>query len=337
MQFKLPPVLYNQKGDVRTVGFELEYSNVGVEESVQVIQQLYGGTVQKENRFKQKVNGTLLGDFTVEFDLTLLTEKRYKKLFETFNIHIEDVKFGNGTLEDEIEENLERVIAKVFPYEIACPPVPCNHLHQLEKLREELYRHHAEGTNSFPTNAFGTHINVETPGTDTGTLIAYLKAFLLLYPWLLEIGKTDLARKISPFIDPYPDGYVALVLDHGYKPDMEHFVTDYHAFNPNRNRPLDMYPLIASQKSEMLTQFKDLGKVKARNTFHYRLPNSSVAQPEWTLAEEWNNWIHVEELANDPARLALLSEEYLALKERTFIGFEGKWAKKMKQELLPDS
>ncbi|MEJ8803870.1 amidoligase family protein [Pontibacter sp. H249] len=330
MQFKQPPVLYNKEGKLRTVGFELEYANVGIEESVQIVQDLYGGSIHKENRFRQKVQHTKLGDFTIEFDLALLTEKRYKKPLESLNIHIEDVKFSNGdTLEDEVETALESLIGKVFPYEIACPPVPYTQLGELEKLREALYQHHAEGTDSFLTNAFGTHINVETPDTDTDTLLSYLRAFLLLYPWLLEIGHTDLARKLSPFIKSYPATYTALVLSPEYQPSLEQLILDYHTFNPDRNRPLDMYPLFAALESDLLDQFENLGKVKARKTFHYRLPNSSIAQPGWTLAQEWNNWVAIEELANNRKKIEALSLEYLALKGDTILGFDTKWVKRI--------
>lgn len=333
MAFKHPPVLYNDKGELRTVGFELEYTNVSIEDSAQLVQKLYGGTVQKENRFKQQVTGTKLGDFTIEFDLTLLTEKRYKKVFETFNVRIEDVRIGNGTLEDEVEETLSNLVGKVFPNEIACPPIPCTQLEEIEKLREELYKLHAEGTESFLTNAFGTHINVESPSLDTDTVLTYLRAFLLLYPWLLEEGRTDLARKISPFIDPYPVAYIDLVLNPIYQPDLEMFIQDYHTYNPDRNRPLDLYPILAFLKKDMLEQYTKLGKVKARNAFHYRLPNSSIAQPDWSLAQEWNNWIRIEELASDREKIAHLGEEYLSLKAHTLIGFDTKWIKRTKQWL----
>ncbi len=333
MKFKHPPVRYNETGALRKVGFELEYTNVSIDASAQLIQQLYGGTIRKENRFKQEVKDTRLGDFIVEFDLALLSEKRYKKVFETFHVHLEDVKIGNGTLEDEVEETLSNLVGKVFPNEIACPPVACTQLEEIEKLREALYKLHAEGTQSFLTNAFGTHINIEAPSLDTGTLLTYLRAFLLLYPWLLEEGRTDLARKISPFIDPYPDAYTELVLNPSYKPNLEVFIQDYHTYNPDRNRPLDMYPILAFLKKDMLHQYTKLGKVKARNAFHYRLPNSSIAQPDWSLAQEWNIWVRVEELAGDREKIAQLSEEYLSLKAHTLIGFDSKWVKRTKQWL----
>ncbi len=326
-------MLYNEKGNLRTVGFELEFSNLGIAESVQLIQQLYGGRVEPQNRFHQKVVGTSLGDFTVEFDLTLLTEKNYRKVFEKFNINLEDVKTGNGTLEDDVELLLEGIVGKIFPYEIATPPVPCTQIGQFEKLRQALYEHHAEGTKAFPTNAFGTHINIETPATDTETILRYLRAFLLLYPWLLQVGDTDLARRVSPFIAPYPEAYATLVLSPAYHPDLAILIDHYHRFSPNRNRPLDMYPLFAALKKDILSTYKDIGKVKPRETFHYRLPNSSVSQPDWSLAQEWNNWVAVEELANDPEGIAQLSTEYLGIKAGTLIGFDSKWTKRIEKWL----
>jgi hypothetical protein len=333
MQFKVPPVIHNEQGKLRTVGFELEFSKLGIGESVRIIQELYGGEQHFRNRFSQQVTGTRLGDFLVEFDLTLLSEKSYKKVFQKFNINIEGIKLGAGTLEDELENVIERIAGKLFPYEIATPPVPCTELEQLEQLRDALHRHQAGGTDDFFTNAFGTHINVEVPSLDTGTLLNYLRAFLLLYPWLLQVGKTDFARKMSPFIDAYPDNYIDLVLSPVYHPDLDILIADYNRFNPDRNRPLDMYPVFAYLNPEMLTRYKDLGKVKPRRTFHYRLPNSSISDPNWTLAQEWNNWVAVEELANNNERLSRMCEDYLELKKNTFLGFNHKWIQMTEQWL----
>ncbi|MFD2512443.1 amidoligase family protein [Pontibacter locisalis] len=328
MQYKPLPVRYNRHGKLRTVGFELEFSNLGIDEAVKIIQDLYGGEVQPENRFSKKVVGTALGDFNIEFDLTLLTEKNYKKAFDKYNIRLADIRVGKNTLEDEVETLLEGITGIVFPYEIATPPVPCTQIDHFEKLRQALYEHHAEGTKASLKNAFGTHINIEVPDVEPETIIRYLRALILLYPWLLQVGQTDFARRVSPFIDPYPSGYAALLLSPGYQPSMEELIEDYHKFNPDRNRPLDMYPLFAALKEGMQEQYTEIGKVKARETFHYRLPNSSISQPEWSLAEEWNNWVAVEELANDRLRLKKMSEAYLELKDNTLIGFEAQWAKR---------
>ncbi|CAA9293031.1 MAG: hypothetical protein AVDCRST_MAG56-4873 [uncultured Cytophagales bacterium] len=333
MTFNLPPVLYNAKGEIRKAGFELEFSNVGVEDSVRLIQELYGGRVHRENRFLQRVLDTRIGDFTVEFDLRLLTEKKYKQPFDSLNIDLQGIKLGESTLEESVEAVLESVVGKLFPYEIVTPPVPCTELAQFEKLRQALHDSNAKGTEAFPTNVFGTHINVEVPDGQAGTILRYLQAFLLLYPWLLEKGETDLARRMSPFINPYPDEYVQRVLSPGYGPDLDGLIADYHQYSPDRNRPLDLYPLFAALHPQQIAAFTNLGKVKARETFHYRLPNSSVSQPGWTLAQEWNLWVVIEELANDPEKMARMGEAYLALKKDTLIGFGGKWTKQIDQWL----
>lgn len=333
MNFKPLPLLYNAEGKLRTVGFELEFSNLRVEECVCIIKELYGGEEQSEGKFMKKVVNSRLGDFTVEFDLTLLTDKKYRRPFEKYNIRLEDIQLGSVTLEDELEEFLESIVGKIFPYEIATPPVPSPQIEEFEKLRQKLYEHHAEGTGSFLTNAFGTHINVEVPNQKTSTLLNYLRAMVLLYPFLLRAGKTDLARRVSPFIDPYPGIYAELLLSPGYQPDLATFMRDYHRFNPDRNRPLDMYPLFAFMRQDIVSSFRDIGKVKPRNTFHYRLPNSSISMPGWTLASEWNLWVTIEELANEPEKIGLMSKDYLSMKEDTLVGFESKWAKKTAQWL----
>lgn len=334
MEFKKLPVIYNENGSIRKVGFELEYGNVGIEESLKIIQDLYGGEIQTEHRFSQKVVNTSVGDFSVKIDLKLLNEKTYKKVFDTFNINLKEIKSGDQTLEDDVEDALESMINKVIPYEIGTPPVPATEIEQFEKLRESLFDNNAEGTKAFLTNAFATHINPEVPATDTATILKYLRAFLLLYPWLLKEGETDFARRVTSFINPYPDSYIQLVLPADYNPGLEKFIEDYHQYNPDRNRPLDMYPLFAALSEEQVNKFKDLGNVKARKTFHYRLPNSLISQPDWTLAKEWNNWVVIEELANDPDQLEKLSSTYLDLKENTLLGFESKWVSYLEHEFI---
>ncbi|RNI22376.1 amidoligase family protein [Rufibacter latericius] len=334
MSFKPLPLEKNNEGKVRTVGFELEFANVGINECVEIVQTLYGGEVQWENRFSAKVANTRLGDFSVEIDLKLLTEKQYKPFFEKLNLDIEHIRLGQETLEEKIDDALESVIKKVIPYEIGVPPLPYHQLEELELLRQTLYEHQAKGTEAFFTNAFGTHINTEIPDTEPATVLRYLRAFLLLYPWLLEAGETDFARKnLTSFINPFPPEYNALVLNPSYNPSLEQLIDDYHQYNPDRNRPLDLYPLFSFLRKEQVNAYTNLGSVKARKTFHYRLPNSCISDPDWTLAQEWNNWVVIEELANRPDKITEMSLDYLNLKENTLLGFETKWCKKTEQWL----
>ncbi|RNI27219.1 amidoligase [Rufibacter immobilis] len=332
MQFKQLPITHNAQGEIRKVGFELEFSQVGIEECVQIVQELYGGTVQREHRFSQKVVNTRLGDFSIEIDLKLLTEKKYKYIFDRLNIDLESIKVGQTTLEEKVENALEAMIRQVIPYEIGTPPLPCTHLEPLEDLRQALYEHHAQGTEASMTNAFGTHINPELPDTHCSTILRYLRAFLLLYPWLLKVGKTDFARlRMTSFINPYPAEYTALVLAPAYAPDLDTFIDDYHRYNPDRNRPLDLYPVLAFLNAEKVNGYTNLGSVKARNTFHYRLPNSRISDPDWRLSHEWNNWVSIEELANAPDQINLLSQAHLTLKKETLLGFDEKWIQQIEQ------
>jgi len=52
--------------------------------------------------------------------------------------------------------------------------------------------------------------------------------------------------------------------------------------------------------------------VRPRPTFHYRLPNCDLDNPEWSVIDEWNLWVKVEELAEDPARLEAMSLAFIA-------------------------
>jgi hypothetical protein len=326
--FKQPPVLRNEKGELRKIGFELEFAHVGVDEAAKIIQEIYGGQLEKEHRFSQKVIGTSLGDFNVEVDLRLLTEKTYLPFFEKFGINLDEIIIGGVSLEEKLEGALESLMTKFFPYEVATPPVTVSELAILEPLRQALHEHHAEGTEAFPTNAFGTHINAEVPGSGTGLILRYLRAFLLLYPWLLEAGHTDfMRRRMTTFIDPFPEEYTLHVLQPEYKPDLNRLIEDYNQHNPDRNRPLDLYPLFAALKPAILQQYPNLGKVKPRKAFHYRLPNSCISRPDWSLSEEWNNWVVIEELANDPEKITGMSKAYFDMQKDTLLGFENKWAK----------
>lgn len=333
MAFELPKRVHNPEGAVRKVGFELEFGNVPIDTTVAIIIDLYGGEVARENRFLQKVVNTSLGDFTIEMDARMLTEKAYLKPLQLLNIDLSKVQMGGSSMEAEMENLLENLVSTVVPYEVATPPVPITELHQLELLRESLFRHEAKGTFAFPTNIFGTHINPEAPDMQATTLLNYLRAFLLLYPWMRRAMEIDLARRISPYINPFPAAYADLILHQAYKPDLELLIEDYHEYNPDRNRPLDMYPIFAHLRKEQVANFDDVGKVSSRPTFHYRLPNCQIEEEDWLLEKEWNTWVRIDNLAAEPDKIKELSKEYLNMRKETFIGFGNRWAKQTERWL----
>lgn len=333
MDFKIPSSKYNEQEELRTVGFELEFANVNIEQAIKIIQDLYGGEVQEKHRFHKKVTGTELGDFTIEIDLKLLNEKSYQKTLDKFNIDLQTYQVGENNLEFEVEKAMESIASSLIPYEIITPPVPVTEVEKFEKLRLSLFENDAKGTKDFLTNAFATHINIETPAKDVETIHNYVKAFLLLYPWIFYQSGIDLARRVSTFIAPFPTKYAELVIRPSYKPDLDTFIDDYHMYNPDRNRPLDMYPLLAHLRKEKVNSYQNLGNVKSRPTFHYRLPNSLIDQADWSLAKEWNYWVLIDDLANDKERLAQMSKEYMSVRQNTLLGFDKKWSKQTEQWL----
>ena len=157
-------------------------------------------------------------------------------------------------------------------------------------------------------------------------MVRYLKSFFILYPWLLEILNIDLSRRISPFIDHFPDPYVQLVLDLNYAPTVDQLITDYLKYSPTRNRPLDMMPIWALLDEDRVKNVLGDEKNKPRPTFHYRLPNSRIEDPDWSFIQEWEHWMEVEKLAADDEMLRKLSRLYQFRKKEKFVAFRKEWA-----------
>jgi hypothetical protein len=331
MEFKQPPVLTNEKGEIRTVGFEFEFANVDLETTAKIIIDLFGGRHEVTDKYAQKVADTEVGDFSLSLDVRLLSEKKYQNYFSKLGIDLEQINIGNTTLDSIVENVLGSAVAKVIPYEISMPSLPFTQLHKAEQLRIALYENQAKGTKASILYAFAMHINPELPVKDISTVLNHTRAFLLLYPWLLKVCDVDFSRRLTSFINPFPPEYAQFVLDPGYAPDLEQFVNDYHQYNSDRNRPLDLYPVLAWLDREKIDQLENLGKVKPRPTFHFRLPNSLIDDPQWSIAKEWNHWVEVEWLANDPQLLRELSEAYLQADKQSSKEFDQLWVNKMEE------
>ena len=307
--FELPPVVHNARGEVRKAGFELEYAGLSLEASAVIVRHVFGGRHQAQSPSVQRVTGTRFGTFKLEIDSSVLKDRRYEKVLRA--VGLDPDTLGGASY-------VERAVAKLFavagvPFEIVTPPIPVTDLAPLDELRRLLCRNEAEGTRVLPWYAFGMHVNPEIPSDDPGVLRDHLRAFLLLYPWLRQRVKVNLARSISPYINPFPEAYARLILQPDYPADAGRLIDDYLRYNPTRNRPLDMLPVLCHlDEARVIDRVEDRHLVKARPAFHYRLPNCLVDEPEWTLAREWNTWVAVERLANDPDRLARMARESLA-------------------------
>lgn len=305
--FDMPPRTRNADGKWRKVGLEFEMAGLSAETAADIVVELFGGTKEQKSLFEYEITGTRYGDFTAELDADLLKSGRYKQHLKDLGVDIPDLMDPN-----EFDRFVMEASQLVVPCEIVTPPIPLPELAMADELREALGRHKAKGTKAAPFYAFGLHLNPEVPDTEADTLLGYLRAFVLIEPWLKKALDVDLARRIAPFIDPFEEDYRRILADPYYQPNTDRLVRDYIAHNPTRNRSLDMLPLFCSMDCDRLDDPRiEMHLIKPRPALHYRLPNCLVDDPQWTVAAEWDHWLRVEELAADKERLDALGRAYL--------------------------
>ncbi|CAN5698568.1 hypothetical protein BH09PLA1_BH09PLA1_23460 [soil metagenome] len=296
----------NSRGETRRAGFEFEYAGLSIEPSARIVQETFGGEIEPISTFAQRVQ-TPLGTFNVELDAAILKNKEYETPLRAlgFDPAKNDVSW--------LETFLLDAASTVVPIEISAPPIPIDRLQPLEDLRRRLELAGAKGTRASFVYAFGMHINAEiSDPRDPLVYRDHLRATILLFPWLREQCEVDLTRRMTPYINPFPPEYARLILAANYQPDVPGLIDDYLEHNPTRNRPLDLTPAFALlDRDRMVRAISEMHLVKPRPAFHFRLPNCMIDEPDWTLASEWNRWVVIEGLANDRAKLARMSWEYL--------------------------
>jgi len=319
-----PPVTTNMHGDERSVGFEFEFTGVEMENTSDLIQSLYGGKINKLSTFTFEISGTKFGNFKLELDAQLLNEKKYEPMLKSIGIDISTLKNI-----DSIEGKIKNLASSIVPYEITSPPVRLSQIHQMNRLVEGLRSLKAKGTGSSIFYAFGLHINPEIPDPSTESLLNHLRAYVMLAPWIRHYASIDISRQVAPFIKEFKEDFIQLILHPDYTPTQGEFIRDYFLYDNTRNRPLDLLPLFM-HLNRMRTEplLKDT-ITASRPAYHYRLPNCSIEDPRWSLAQEWNRWVLVEVLAHDKKALQKYAAAYLEMKKEILLGFESKWIKTM--------
>ncbi|MEQ6916803.1 amidoligase family protein [Halomonas aquatica] len=305
-----PPEPRNAKGETRHIGVEIEFAGLPPRKTAELVQELFGGQLVVLSPHRLKVTGARWGDFGIELDTQYAHPDK-------------DMVDAEAAIDSEWErmrqdfhartrELIGDMVTGLVPTEIVCPPVPWDELEELDALFEALRRHGAKGTDASLLYGFGLHLNPEAPSLEVESLLAYLRAYLLNAAWLREQIHVDITREVLPHANPFPRAYAIKVLDPGYAPDLETLIGDYLEDNPTRNRELDMLPLFAHLKPDFPHELFHNRLVKARPTFHYRLPNAQLSEPGWGAVTEWNRWLEVERLASTPETLAERSAQYLA-------------------------
>ncbi len=314
------------------MGLEIEFSGLDIDRIVSLVIMCYGGKPESESDYKKFVRDTRLGDFTIELDWMLLQKLAKtdyaERLGKEVGLEI-DVRW-----QKRVEKLLASTAEPFVPYEVSFPPVTFDQIAGLEDLRKAIYRMKGKGTAASPFNAFGLHLNPEIPSSDPASILRYLQAFLLLYEWLRLSHEIDIMRDITPFIDPFPDTYLLAVLDPEYRPDAGRLIDDYIEHNPTRNRPLDMLPLFAWMDEDRVRRRLGDELIRARPTFHYRLPNSSIDDPDWTFTREWNVWVEVERLAESGDKMEDMKRIYLERRRHPFKTWADVWLREVRTRIF---
>jgi Putative amidoligase enzyme len=192
--------------------------------------------------------------------------------------------------------------------ELVTDPVPYTRLQQFNLAVDALRRAGARNTAAYGLAAYGTHLNVEIADADVTWLTRVMKSYALAERWLrqqlLPIG----TRRIMSRILPWPSDYVELLLAPEYWPSLGRLIDDYAAHSPTQYRDLDLLPLFACLDPDRIAA-AELGlDIVARQAFHFRLPDTRIAEEGWSPVVPWNLWVRVEQLADDTVRFERLSD-----------------------------
>ena len=307
---RMPPRRKNPSGAERRVGVELEFASISARACAEIVRQCFGGDIEEEDPHRLFVRETSLGDFTCELD----TQYAHRPYGE----QNQDASAADAFsyFRAEMRRIYGDISSLIVPCEIVGPPVSLSRLPELEKLVDALVTAGASGTKSSPFYAFGTQLNPEIATQDSEWITAVLKAYLLVSDWLRAVIEVDGTRQFAAFAEPFPPLYIARVVSPDYWPTREGLIDDYLKDNATRNRELDMLPLFMELDSARVRRVVSDLRVAARPTFHYRLPDANLGDPDWYLMLEWNRWCVVEQLAEKRDVLDRMGEAYIANSER---------------------
>ncbi|WP_037374240.1 amidoligase family protein [Sediminimonas qiaohouensis] len=199
---------------------------------------------------------------------------------------------------------------EVIPVEIVTDPLDMNGLKALVGLCDALRHAGALGSEGGLLFGFGLHLNIEIASDRDADIVRPLLAYALIEDWMRSANPIDESRRVLPFSDPYPTDFVRGLIGLGPDATLTDVITLYLQRTPTRNRGLDMLPIFAHLRPDLVAH--TLPKAtSARPAFHFRLPDSRIDNPDWSIAQEWQRWITVERVAADTALLGALADAWL--------------------------
>ena len=111
--------------------------------------------------------------------------------------------------------------------------------------------------------SLGLHFNVDVPDLRVGTILAHLRAFMLLDPWLRATSFATRSQRVAAPPD-FSNDYTCLVLSPDYRPDLASFADDYLTANPSRDRALDLLPLLLHLDAQRVRRLLPREKIRIR-------------------------------------------------------------------------
>ena len=325
--WKLPETLKRADGDPRRVGIEIELQGIDIADLAELTAEVLSGSIDRVSSAEYEISVPDIGEFRVEVDFALLKELA--------NEREERVEEGGAGLMNLAVDLLSDASATLVPCEIVTPPIPMRSMAApMDELVKRLRAAGAKGTRQSMLYAFGVHLNVEPPDLDAETVLAYLRAFVCLYDWIVEDGNVDLTRQISPYIRRYEQDYDLLISEPDYEPGWPSLIDDYLEYNPTRDRAMDMLPLFAHIDEERVKAVVDDPLIKARPALHYRLANSCIDEDGWSIALPWNRWMQVEWLAADREKLDDCLRAFAEDRGRILRHVDRRWARDVRQWLV---
>jgi hypothetical protein len=279
-------------GAPRRVGVEIEFGGLTEAEVAGIAADDLGGRSVDHGDYRHTVENSGLGRLEVVLD----TAWR---------------KAGDTAL---VERGLELGRA-VVPVEIVTEPILPARLPRLDALLAVLRDRGATGSRDGLLLGFGVHLNVAVTDMTAPAILPTVRAFALLEDQLRAADPIDPSRRLLPFVDPYPRALVdALAAEEAGGWSLDRLAATYLELSPSRNRALDLLPILREHDAGPVETALGAAAeaVGARPAYHFRLPDSRLDEPGWSLALGWNQWCHVEAVASDAALLETLAAEWRA-------------------------
>jgi hypothetical protein len=259
----------------RIVGVEIEFGGLRPEAVAEIVGRHVGGSQERRDDRTWMLRDTRIGNIEICLDTAL------------------------GRSGSTLMKSLVEVGRELIPVEIVTEPIPSRSIRELDGLVAMLREEGAKGTTSDLLKSYGLHFNVSVEPLSAQAVVPVVRAFALIEDWLRQIRPIELSRRVLPFVDPYPRSFVDRVVREGAGWDLDSFCAVYLEETPTRNRSLDMLPVIAHHNRGAVDRAlgRNARSVKGRPAFHYRLADSRLGDPAWTIAEEWHQWCVIEAVA----------------------------------------